>query len=127
MSEMVGDMGRTAAFVLGALLIPAGLATQLFLAGVAIFHDAAWWEVHGMAGGLLGVPILLLAVFSFTRWSPPSVRVPALIQAGLYLTQLALVGIGQGTGNGWIAALHPTNAFAMIAVATITVQRVREG
>ncbi|MBR0554951.1 hypothetical protein J5J10_04585 [Ciceribacter sp. L1K23] len=115
---------KLAAVVLGGAVIPVGLLAQVFLAGVGIFHDGAWWQVHAMSGGLLGLPILTMAALALTRWSHPPVRLLALLQAGLYLLQLSLIGLGSETGSGWISALHPANAVLMTVVATVVAQRV---
>ncbi|MBO3760975.1 hypothetical protein J5J09_14540 [Ciceribacter sp. L1K22] len=77
-----------------------------------------------MSGGLLGLPILTMAALALTRWAHPAVRLLALLQAGLHLLQLSLIGLGSETGGGWISALHPANVVLMIVVAAVVAQRV---
>jgi hypothetical protein len=91
-----------------------GIAVQFLLAGMAVFGAGAGFEIHSIMGGVLGLPVILVTVLSFT----PSLRGhrgPALLLLALYVLQIALAALGRELPM--LGALHPVNGLAMAFVA----------
>lgn len=97
--------------------ILAGIAGQVFLAGLAIFGASTGWDMHGMFGGLLSLPIIGLAALGLRAEGGAAYRRPALLLVLLYGLQVMLVIAGQAFAFSWLAALHPVNAFVMLLAA----------
>lgn len=100
--------GTPRIFVFSAYALPLLLGGQFFLAGQALFGSLSW-ELHGISGGIVGLPIVLLLGFAafvprlrgFGWWA-------ALIFV-LYGVQIALA-----TGGPVTLALHPFNAALLL-------------
>ncbi|MDR6265908.1 DUF6220 domain-containing protein [Roseobacter sp. N2S] len=107
------DQGTPALFAWSARLLPIALAGQFFLAGQSLFADLPW-SIHGMVGGLAGVPIVVMAIMAcaigylrgFAWW--------ALGALALYGLQIALA-----TGSATLLALHPFNASLLLTAALV--------
>lgn len=104
-----------------AILVVAGLTVQVLLAGLALFADASLWSTHGMFGGLIGVPILGLAVAALIHPELRGLRFHAVVLAGLYVLQV-LLAVSADLLGGWIAALHPLNAVALMRTSAALVE-----
>jgi Family of unknown function (DUF6220) len=98
-----------------------GIATQFFLAGMAVFGAGTGWEGHAATGGALGLPILGLFLMSF-RASLRAYRTQASLLFGLYLLQLTLAALGQTLPL--IGALHPVNGLLMGLLASRLIVRL---
>ncbi|MGI8633376.1 MAG: DUF6220 domain-containing protein [Solirubrobacterales bacterium] len=94
-----------------------GIVVQFFLAGVGVF-GAASFDAHGMFGTLLTLVALLIVVTASIG------RAEVKLSAGLFvLTFVQGILVPLGDVSPWIAALHPVNALALVAVTTLLVRR----
>lgn len=100
-----------------AVVLPALIGGQVFLAGLAIFSDGSLWDMHGAAGGMLALPILAMVGLAFLRPSLSRYRVSVLMLLGFYCLQLVFVIAGEGIG--FVQALHPANAIAITVVSVL--------
>jgi hypothetical protein len=107
---------RSVHLVLAVVLV-AGLATQIFLAGLGVFRGPEDFATHRDFGYMLELlPILLLVVGLIAGLG----RRPALLAAGifgLFLVQSILVL--QRATNPEISALHPVNGFLIAFLAIV--------
>ena len=106
-----------------AVAVAAGLAAQVYLAGLAVFGAAPGWEAHRFFGGVLGIPIIGLAAYGWLDRRGGLYRRPAILLLLLYGLQVGLAGAGIGTQAAWIGALHPVNALAMLLAAADVLRR----
>ncbi|HSM38235.1 MAG TPA: DUF6220 domain-containing protein [Candidatus Limnocylindrales bacterium] len=107
-------------FVAAAAIFVAGVVTQVFLAGMAVFGAGAW-ENHVEFGYLVAsFPVLLipLAVLSRAGRGTAWLTVTALIVAQV---QTFLPWFREDVP--WIAALHPVNAMVVFGLAVIIARR----
>lgn len=116
----------TAPAPLMAALVVGGLVTQAYLAGLGVFGTDGW-ALHGMFGGVLSIPIIWLACFSWFGSTGRPYRLPSSLLLTLYLLQIALVVVGMETGVAWLAAFHPANALMMLIAALEALRRARAG
>lgn len=80
-----------------------------------------------MFGGVLSIPIIGLACFSWFGSSGRPYRLPSSLLLALYLLQIILVFAGMETGVAWLAAFHPANALVMLIAALDVLRRARAG
>jgi hypothetical protein len=110
------SVARTAHLVV-ALLLVAGLATQIFLAGLGVFRSAETFATHRDFGYMLELlPLVLLALGLVARLG----RRMALLAAGifgLFLLQSVFVNLRETAPE--IAALHPVNGFLITLLAIV--------
>ena len=99
----------------------AGVAVQIFLAGLGVFSGAANFATHRDFGDLLELlPILILVAAAIGRLGRRQIITPLII-FGLFILQSIFVGLRQSTPE--VAALHPVNGFI---IAYLAVQLARE-
>jgi hypothetical protein len=110
------SVARTAHLVV-ALLLVAGLATQIFLAGLGVFRSAETFATHRDFGYMLELlPLVLLALGLVAGLG----RRMALLAAGifgLFLLQSVFVNLRETAPE--IAALHPVNGFLITLLAIV--------
>src|SRR5215217_7694342 len=112
-------MARTAYLAVSVLLV-AGVAVQVFLAGLGVFDKPASFETHRDFGYMLEVlPILLVIIGAVGRLGRRLIGLPALV-FGLFIVQSILIGV-RGSAPA-VAALHPVNGF-LIALISVLVAR----
>ncbi len=104
-----------------AWLLAAGIATQVFLAGLAIFVDPGWWGVHRSFVHAIEVVVLLLFALSFLARLPASLRWLSAAPFALIAVQYATIELGVPV----VAALHPVNAILIFGLALELAQRAR--
>ncbi|WP_181703666.1 DUF6220 domain-containing protein [Chthonobacter albigriseus] len=109
---MTGSLVTTAARV-----TPLGVMGQFLFAGLALFHDAAFWAFHGALGGLLALPIGIVLFAAYRQERHRTLLRPAGLLAVAYLVQLTLAGLGQATDIGALLALHLVNAGLVLGAA----------
>ena len=116
--------GRVAfVWVAGLFLVTLGF--QVFLAGMSIFFDATWWQVHmAMAFFIEWLPIALIALALVGRL-PRGFALSGVLLLGLIILQYVFVEVAAETGVRWIAAFHPVNALVMFAVGMALFHRAR--
>lgn len=107
------DRGTPALFVWSARLFPVALAGQFFLAGQSLFAGLPW-SIHGMAGGLAAVPIIIMAAMAFATSYLRGFAWWAFGSLALYGVQIALA-----TGSATLLALHPFNASLLLTAALV--------
>ncbi len=105
-----------------AWLFAAGVVVQVFLAGLSVFESPTYWTDHTSFGRLLGlIPIPLILVALVGR-----LPVRLLVMAGallvLYGLQYALANVEEG----YLAALHPVNAFVLLGLSSQLGARTRD-
>jgi hypothetical protein len=98
----------------------AGLAAQVFLAGLGVFDSPTAFATHRDVGYALSfVPILLL-IIGLVGGLGRRMAILAAVIFGLFLLQSAFVAMRDSSPA--IAALHPVNGF-LIALLAIIVAR----
>jgi hypothetical protein len=107
------DRGTPALFTWSARLLPVALAGQFFLAGQSLFTDLPW-SIHGIVGGLAGVPIIVMAAMAFAISYLRGFAWWAFGTLALYGVQIALA-----TGGASMLALHPFNASLLLTAALV--------
>ncbi len=96
-----------------AWLFAAGVAIQIFLAGLALFDTAARWDDHSSFGMMIGILLLpLLVLVPLGRAGRQAIGMTAVLLV-LFIVQITLPSIDAG----WIAALHPLVAFALLGIS----------
>jgi hypothetical protein len=105
-----------------AWLFSAGVAIQVFLAGFSIFSSASYWEDHTEFGTRLGVVPVALIVITLTGRVPLRLVTMAAALLVLYGVQIALAN----ASAGYVAALHPVNAFVLFGLAMQIGARTRK-
>jgi len=108
-----------------AVVLPALIGGQVFLAGLAIFSDGSLWDMHGAAGGMLALPIFAMVGLAFMWPALSRYRVSVLMLLGFYCLQLVFVIAGERIG--FVQALHPANAIAMTVVSVLLARSAWSG
>jgi hypothetical protein len=103
---------RIAAMVL-ARLFTLGVVVQIFLVGISLFESAKYWDDHKSLGQMLGIVPVLLIVTAIVGRLPPRLIGMSVGLLVLWIIQWQLPEID----NGWIAALHPLNAFLLFGLS----------
>ena len=96
-----------------AWLFALGVVVQIYLAGLSLFDSAEYWPDHvdmGYAIGILAYLLPLLALGGRVGWPRFGQAVVVTI---LYVVQTILPNLDAG----WVAALHPLNAFLVLGAA----------
>lgn len=119
MTGSTASIARMAHLVIACLLV-AGLAVQIFLAGMGVFAGRSNFATHRDFGYLLELlPVLLVVAAAVGRLGRRQIVTPAVI-FGLFILQSILVL--QRSAFPPIAALHPVNGF-LIALLAVGVAR----
>ena len=93
---------------------------QVFLAGLAVFWDAAQWAGHtGFSRVLIVISILILAI-SFIARLPHSLRLRSAGLLGIII--LIAVSAKLPSEIGYLSALHPVLAF-LLFLGTVSLAR----
>lgn len=100
-----------------AILTSAGIASQFYLAGMAIFGGGVDWDVHRIVGGVIVLPILAMLAQAFMSPRMIAVRELTAVLATSYLLQIAVVVVGQEVDMPLVAALHPANGALMFGIS----------
>ncbi|PZU90300.1 MAG: hypothetical protein DI528_00150 [Shinella sp.] len=100
-----------------AILTSAGIGSQFYLAGMAVFGDGVDWGVHGIVGGVIILPILGMLTQAFMSPRLIAVRELTAVLATSYLLQIAVVVVGREVDMPLVAALHPTNGALMFGIS----------
>jgi hypothetical protein len=106
-------------------LFLAALGLQVFLAGMSIFFDATWWQVHvTMASLIEWLPTVMIAL-AFVGRLPRAFALLSVLLLGLIMLQYVFVEVAAQSGVRWIAAFHPVNAVIMFTVGLMLLQKAR--
>jgi uncharacterized protein DUF6220 len=110
------SVARTAHLVV-ALLLVAGLVTQIFLAGLGVFRSPESFLTHRDFGYMLELlPVILLVLGLIARLGRRMALLAAAI-FGLFLLQSVFVNLREPAPE--LAALHPVNGFLITLLAII--------
>lgn len=112
---------RLGAMVL-AWLFAAGVVTQVFLAGLALFDSALRWEDHRDFGMMIGVLLLPLVLLVLVGRLPRQVIGMTVALMALYGVQISLPGLDAS----YIAAIHPLVGFALVGLPVQLGARIRQ-
>lgn len=107
-------IARTA-YRLFAWLFVAGVAAQVFLAGLVVVARVADWENHTDLGHGLGIPLLLMLVSMYLGKLPRSSKRLTWLLFGVYVLQ-ADVLIFMRDSLPYASALHPVLALVDFAL-----------
>ena len=96
-----------------AWLFAAGVAIQIFLAGLALFDTAERWDDHSSFGMMIGILLLpVIVLVPLGRAGRQAIGMTAVVVV-LFIVQINLPNIDAG----WIAAFHPLVAFALLGIS----------
>jgi uncharacterized membrane protein YhdT len=121
-----GDMSglprwsRVAAMIL-ARLFTMGVIVQVFLAGLGLFESADYWDDHKSLGQILGIIPVLLIVTAIIGRLPSRLIGMSVVLLVLWIVQYLL----PKADNGYIAALHPLNAFLLLGLSVQIGDQIR--
>ncbi len=104
-------------FIGMAILTSAGIGSQFYLAGMAIFGGGVDWDVHRIIGSAIILPILAMLTQAFVSPRLIAVRELTALLATSYLLQIAVVVVGQEVDMPLVAALHPANGALMFGIS----------
>lgn len=105
-----------------AFLFLAGVAVQVFLAGMGVFVGPLRWVWHENFGHILGQLPFLMLILAFVSRQPSRERWLSALAIALIWLQYTFIGIGRSTGIREISALHPVNALFIFWVAILLVR-----
>jgi hypothetical protein len=94
-----------------AALFVAGVGSQFFIVGMALFVDGSRWNLHQMVGHASGIIPLLMFGAALLGRMPLTARMLSLVLLIQVVMQQVTVSIGD-----WAGALHPLNAILMFAI-----------
>ena len=104
-----------------ASLLVAGLVLQVFLAGLGVFDDPAFFLTHRDTGYMLELWALVVLLFAaLARAGRAQVGLSALV-FGLFLLQSVFVAVRVSAPA--VAALHPVNGFLILFVSIVIARR----
>ncbi|KFG69545.1 DUF6220 domain-containing protein [Microvirga sp. BSC39] len=106
-----------------AWFVPGAILLQFLLAGLSRFHDIQLWPVHTILGSALALPIGVVAFKGLISSHALRLRVWALAQVGIYVSQVASIAVGQNTGSGLFQALHAFNA-GLLLISFVVAQKI---
>ena len=112
---------RIAAMVL-ARLFTLGVIVQVFLVGLGFFQDFDYWDDHKSLGQSLGIIPVLLILAAILGRLPSRLIGMSVVLLVLWFVQWQLPQID----NGWIAALHPLNAFLLFGLSAQIGDQIRD-
>ena len=104
-----------------AWLFTAAVVVQIFLAGLALFDTAERWQAHTDFGYMIGIlPLLVLVLALIGRAGGQLIGMSAVMVV-LYFVQTSLPNVDPG----YLAALHPLVAFALLGMSGQLGARIR--
>jgi hypothetical protein len=110
------SVARSVHLVVACLLV-AGLATQIFLAGLGVFRGPENFATHRDFGFMLELLPLILLVLGLLAGLGRRMALLAAGIFGLFLLQSVFVGMRASAPE--VAALHPVNGFLITLLAII--------
>jgi hypothetical protein len=105
-----------------AWLFTAGVAIQIFLAGLALFDTAERWDDHSSFGMMIGILVLPLLVLVPLGRAGRQLIGMTVVMVVLYILQINLPNIDAS----YVAALHPLVAFALLGMSGQLGSRLRD-
>jgi cell division protein FtsW (lipid II flippase) len=105
-----------------AWLFTAGVAIQIFLAGLALFDTAERWDDHSSFGMMIGILVLPLLVLVPLGRAGRQLIGMTVVLVVLYIAQVNLPNVDAS----YVAALHPLVAFALLGMSGQLGARLRD-
>ena len=105
--------GSRYALIALAWLFAAGGVVQVFLVGLSLFESASYWADHRDFGRMIGLLTYPLPVFALLGRVGAPLIAQSVVVPVLFVIQMLL----PDADAGWVAALHPVNAFLLIGAA----------
>ena len=118
--DTLADLGRgtPALFLWSARLLPVTLGAQFLLAGQALFGGLSW-DLHGLLGGLVGLPVVALLAASLCIARLRGFGWWAALTAALYGLQLGLAA-----ASPVALSFHPFNGALLLTAALVLLFKV---
>ena len=110
------SMARTAYLVVAWAFV-AGLAAQVFLAGLGVFDSPTAFATHRDVGYTLSIVPILLLVIGLVGGLGRRMAILAAVIFGLFMLQSVFVLMRDSSPA--IAALHPVNGFLILLLAIV--------
>lgn len=111
-------LGTPALFTLAARSLPPLVGVQFLLAGGALFSGLPW-AMHGMLGGIIGLPVVVLAGYALA--------LPRLRGFGWWAAALVILYVGQlalASSGAALLAFHPFNAALFLTASLVLLFKV---
>lgn len=90
----------------------AGFLANIYLAGMAVFVNRSYWEIHSEFGYTVNLIVPIFILLGLLSWIPR--RLTAWLAALLlYYTFHTILPVLQ-ENLGWIAAFHPVSAVLLV-------------
>ena len=96
------------------------VAAQVFLAGLALFRDAAQWATHAAFGYAIGLIPALLLLLSYPAGLPGKTKVKCALL--LVLVLLVFISAIFAADIGYMAAVHPVIALGLFLNAVLVMR-----
>jgi len=104
-------------YVVVAWALVAGLAAQVFLAGLGVFDSETAFVTHRDVGYMLSIVPVLLLIVGLVGGLGRRLAILAAAMFGLFMLQSVFVAM-RGSSPA-IAALHPVNGFLITLLAIV--------
>lgn len=104
-------------YLVVAVAFVAGLAAQVFLAGLGVFDSPTAFVTHRDVGYALSFLPILLLIIGLVGGLGRRLAILAAVIFGLFLLQSVFVAM-RGSSPA-IAALHPVNGFLIVLLAVV--------
>lgn len=101
------------------------VAVQVYLAGLSLFDQGSWIDIHSTLGYLLFLLALLMSILAPIARFPRRVNLLALWLFLDVLFQVALVTFLRAFKLSVLTALHPVNALILFLLAFFLALRVQ--
>lgn len=90
----------------------AGFLGNIYLAGMAVFVNRSYWDIHAEFGYAVSLIVPLFILLGLLAWIPRRLTtwLAALLLYYIFHTILPLLQ----ENLGWIAALHPVSAVLLV-------------
>lgn len=111
-------------YLLAAALIAAAIVVQVFLAGVAVLADPAYWAAHRTMGGVIEMGIVMLLLIGLPTGLPWRVQALGGLLFVLMMLQFVFLEVMPQLGVPLLRGLHAVNALALFSVALLLIRSV---
>lgn len=111
-------------YIAVAWLAVVGFLATIYLAGMAVFADRSYWEIHKGFGYAVGWIVPIFIVLGLLSWIPR--RLTAWLAAMLlfYVVHTLLPPLQEDLP--WIAAIHPVSAVVLVWLGLTHARRAGE-
>ncbi len=111
-------------YLITSWLFIAGVAVQVFLAGMVVVAGQMGWSSHGDLGHSLGLPLIIMLISAYLGRMPGSMKRLTWLLLGVYILQ-ADVFIFMRQSAPALSALHPVIALIDFALGLTLAVRAR--